>query len=166
MSIPTLHSWDLTPKQAVAPQRELASRIVTDVPLSTCNLVAGADCSYNRFSTTMYAGVVVLRADDLSVVERKGAVGEATFPHVPGLLSFREMPLLLQTFSKLENVPDLVIYEARGMPISAAWALLAISGRLSPSRASAARRRGSSGVSKNPCAVQARQRAGSITTKW
>jgi len=114
MNIPSLHSWDLTPTQAVALQRELASRIVTNVELTECNLIAGADCSYNRFSTTMFAGVVVLRADDLTVVERKGAVGEATFPYVPGLLSFRETPILLQAFAQLENRPDVVMYDGQG----------------------------------------------------
>jgi deoxyribonuclease V len=114
MRIPTLHSWDLTPTQAVALQRELAAQVVTNVPVPECRLVAGADCSYNRFSSTMYAGVVILRADNLSVVEQKGAVGEATFPYVPGLLSFRETPILLQAFAKLGHTPDVVLYDGQG----------------------------------------------------
>jgi deoxyribonuclease V len=115
MRIPTLHSWDLAPTEAVALQRELAGGVVTFVPRPACNLIAGADCSYNRFSTTMYAGVVVLHADDLSVVERKGAVGEAKMPYVPGLLSFREIPVLLQAFAKLEHTPDVVLYDGQGI---------------------------------------------------
>jgi deoxyribonuclease V len=114
MNIPTLHRWGLSPTNAVSLQRQLAARVVTNVPVTTCNLIAGADCSYNRFSTTMYAGVVVLRAADLSVVERKGAVGEATFPYIPGLLSFRETPFVLQAFAKLEHTPDLVICDGQG----------------------------------------------------
>jgi deoxyribonuclease V len=115
MKIPKLHSWDLTPKEAVALQRELAGRVVTNTPVSPCKLIAGADCSYNRFSSTMYAGVVVLRADDLTVVERQGAVGQATFPYVPGLLSFREIPILLEAFANLEHKPDLVVYDGHGI---------------------------------------------------
>jgi deoxyribonuclease V len=115
MKFRALHSWDLSPTEAVALQRQLADQVVTDVPVSACNLIAGADCSYNRFSTTMYAGVVVLRADDLSVVERKGAVGDTTCPYVPGLLSFREIPILLQAFSKLEHVPDIVVADGQGL---------------------------------------------------
>src|SRR5260370_41849514 len=114
MKVRTLHRWDLTPKEAVALQRQLADRVLTDVPVTSCNLIAGADCSYNRFSTTMYAGVVVLRADDLSVVERKGFVGEATFPYVPGLLSFREAPILLSAFAKLDSTPDVVLCDGQG----------------------------------------------------
>jgi deoxyribonuclease V len=115
MNFPTLHAWNLTPTAAVALQKELAGRVRSDVPLQSCNLIAGADCSYNRFSTTIYAGVVVLRADDLRVVERQGAVGETTFPYVPGLLTFREAPTLLQAFAKLEHVPDLVVCDGQGV---------------------------------------------------
>jgi deoxyribonuclease V len=114
MKLPKPHSWDLTPTEAVALQRELADRVVTDTPVTSCKLIAGADCSYNRFSPTMYAGVVVLRADDLSVVERKGAVAQTTFPYVPGLLSFREIPVLLKAFAKLEQTPDVVVYDGQG----------------------------------------------------
>jgi deoxyribonuclease V len=114
MKIAPLHRWDVTPKEAVALQKELARRMVTNVPVRSCNLIAGADCSYNRFSTTRYAGVVVLRCDDLSVVERKGVVAEAKFPYVPGLLSFRETPIVLQAFAKLENTPDVVMCDGQG----------------------------------------------------
>jgi deoxyinosine 3'endonuclease (endonuclease V) len=48
MNIPALDSLDLTPKEAVALQRKLASRVLTNVPSSSCNLIAGADCLYNR----------------------------------------------------------------------------------------------------------------------
>ncbi len=115
MNLPTLHPWNLSPTDAVALQRQLAGQIVSNVAVPTCNLIAGADCSYNRYSTTMYAGVVVLRADDLSVVERKGAVGEAEFPYVPGFLSFREAPILLQAFAKLEHTPDVVMCDGQGL---------------------------------------------------
>jgi deoxyribonuclease V len=114
MKLPKLHSWNLTPTEAVALQRELADRVVTNTPVNSCQLIAGADCSYNRFSPTMYAGVVVLRADDLTIVERKGAVDQTTFPYVPGLLSFREIPVLLQAFAKLQNTPDVVVYDGHG----------------------------------------------------
>src|SRR5262245_50590722 len=84
MKIRRLHDWDLTPPQAVALQRRLAGEVDTTTPLAHWNLIAGADVSYNLYSPVLYAGVVVLRADDLSVVERRGMVAEATFPYVPG----------------------------------------------------------------------------------
>lgn len=114
MRIQNLHDWGLTPREAVALQRQLAGRIVTDTPLPSCRLVAGADVSYNRRSPTLYAGVVVLRVDDLSVVERRGVVADTPFPYVPGLLSFREIPVVLQAIAQLENEPDVFMCDGQG----------------------------------------------------
>jgi deoxyribonuclease V len=115
MKFKTLHSWDLTPTQAVALQRELASKVDDRSPLGPCRLIGGADVSYTRFTSTLYAAVVVLRADDLSVVEKQFAVQETRFPYVPGLLSFREAPALLQAFSRLQCEPDVVLFDGQGL---------------------------------------------------
>jgi deoxyribonuclease V len=114
MKIQSLHSWDLTPTEAIALQRELADRVDTRTPLTQCHLVAGADVSYDRFSNLFYAGVVVLRMEDLSIVETQGVVREVTFPYVPGLLSFRETPVLLDVFAKVRSEPDAVILDGHG----------------------------------------------------
>jgi deoxyribonuclease V len=115
MDIHPLHRWDMAPAEAVALQRELASRIVTDTPLKSWELVAGCDVSHDRFSTTLYAGVVVLRADDFSVVERRAAVAQVEFPYTPGLLSFREAPVLLQALAKVQHTPDVVMCDGQGI---------------------------------------------------
>jgi deoxyribonuclease V len=115
MKVHPLHAWDVTPTEAVALQRKLASQVVTDTPLSSCKLIAGADISYNRFSPIFFAGVVVLRTDDLSVVEKRGVRMEVTFPYVPGLLSFREGPGLLQAFAHVESKPDAVMCDGQGI---------------------------------------------------
>jgi deoxyribonuclease V len=114
VKIQSLHSWDLTPTQAVALQRELAARVDARSPLTHCELVAGADISYNRFSSTLYAAVVVIRMEDASVVETQGTVTDVHFPYVPGLLSFRESPILLETFAKLKTQPDAVMVDGHG----------------------------------------------------
>jgi deoxyribonuclease V len=115
MSASPLHSWDLTPKEAVALQRELASRIETHTPVTKCELIAGADISYSRFSNTMYAGVVVLRMSDMAVVEKQGVVRETNFPYIPGLLSFRETPIVLEAFAQLQTEPDVVMVDGQGI---------------------------------------------------
>ena len=114
MKIHALHSWNVTPPEAIALQRELADRIDMRTPLTHCDLVAGADVSYDRFSNLFYAGVVVLRMDDLTVVEKQGVMREVTFPYVPGLLSFRETPVLLEVFAKIKSEPDAVILDGHG----------------------------------------------------
>jgi deoxyribonuclease V len=109
------HSWSLSAEDAIALQRKLASQVVTNVSLGPVRLIAGADVSYNRFSPIFYAGIVVLKADDLSIVERRGAVAESPFPYVPGLLSFREAPVLLQALERVESQPDVVMFDGQGI---------------------------------------------------
>jgi deoxyribonuclease V len=114
MRIRPLHRWDLSPTDAVALQREYADRIITDAPLSACTLIAGADVSYKKFDPTIYAGVVVLRLPELTVVEQRGAAVECHFPYIPGLLSFREGPAVLEAFAKIQTVPDAVMLDGQG----------------------------------------------------
>ncbi len=114
MNIPPLHPWNLTPKEAIALQKELAAKINTRKCLGKAKLVAGADVSYKRFSSLFHAGVVVFDASDWHLVERQEATDECRFPYVPGLLSFREIPVLLQAFAKLKSRPDVVLYDGHG----------------------------------------------------
>ncbi len=115
MTIQPLHAWDLTPTAAVALQRELACRIDVGTPVGPCDLVAGADVSYNRFSPIMHAAVVVFRVDDGIIVEKQSAVGKSAFPYVPGLLSFREAPIVLEAFAKLKTTPDALMCDGHGL---------------------------------------------------
>lgn len=115
MHIDALHEWDMTPTEAVALQRELASRVEVRTPLAEFDLVAGADISYNRFDPTMYASVIVFRAADGAVVEVQDAISQTRFPYVPGLLTFREGPTLLQAFAKVQTAPQVVIFDGQGL---------------------------------------------------
>lgn len=115
MKIKQLHRWDLSPAEAVALQRELADQVDTRAPLTHCEYVAGADVSYGRFSSRFFAGVVVLRFADLQIVETKGAVRDTPFPYIPGLLSFREAPVLLEAFAQLEHEPDVIFCDGQGI---------------------------------------------------
>ena len=109
-----LHRWDLTPAQAVALQRELAARVEARSPLTGFRLVAGADVSSDR-SGRLIGGVVVVRTEDLAVVERQTAQMQATFPYVPGLLSFREAPVVLEAWSRLRSRPDVLMLDGHGV---------------------------------------------------
>jgi deoxyribonuclease V len=115
MNIHPLHSWDVSEAEAPALQKELAGKVDTHTPLAGYELVAGADVSYNRFSPTFYAAVVVLRASDWGVVEVRGAVRESHFRYVPGLLSFREAPVLLDAFAKVRSRVEVVMIDGQGI---------------------------------------------------
>jgi deoxyribonuclease V len=115
VKIHPLHSWDLTIPEATALQRKLAARVDVRPKLKHCELIAGADISYNRFSPTMYAAVVVLRMDDLSVVEVRGASTDVAFRYQPGYLSFREAPALIEAFARVKSEPDAVMLDGQGI---------------------------------------------------
>jgi deoxyribonuclease V len=110
-----LHTWDVTPEEAIRLQRELAPRVVRrDVGLRTPRLVAGMDVSYDKGSPWIYAAIVVLRLPDLSEVETAGVRTRAEFPYVPGLLSFREAPAGLQAWARLATRPDCLLCDGHG----------------------------------------------------
>src|SRR5262249_16296692 len=110
-----LHSWNLTTTEARDLQKVLASRVDVASPLPRWKLVAAADVSYSKFENWLCAAVVVMRADTLELVERVGLIGDATFPYVPGLLSFREAPTVLEAFERLTHRPDVVLCDGQGL---------------------------------------------------
>ncbi len=113
--VPALHPWVLDLAEARKVQKELAARVDTTRPLAPYQTVAGADVSYNKYSPVLYAAVVVLRADTLEVIDRAGVVAEAGFPYVPGFLSFREAPAVIEAFRKLSIPPDVLICDGQGI---------------------------------------------------
>jgi deoxyribonuclease V len=111
-----LHTWDVTPEEAIRLQRELAPRVVgRDAGLRTPRLIAGMDVSYDKGSPWIYAAIVVLRLPDLSEVETVGVRTRAGFPYVPGLLSFREAPAGLEAWARLATRPDCLICDGHGL---------------------------------------------------
>ncbi len=115
MKVHQLHAWDLSPTTAVALQKELRSQIVLQPLPTNIELVAGADVSFNKFSEVIYAGIVVLRLSDLTVVAKAGVVTTTKFPYIPGLLSFREAPALLEAWEKLDVRPDVLVLDGQGI---------------------------------------------------
>ncbi|HKY05998.1 MAG TPA: deoxyribonuclease V [Blastocatellia bacterium] len=110
-----LHDWDLKPAEAVELQKDLRSRVQITPPANPVSLVAGCDISFNKFSETVYAGIVVLRLPELEVVDQATAVTETRFPYIPGLLSFRETPALLEAWSRLQTAPDVIVLDGQGL---------------------------------------------------
>lgn len=107
---------DLTPKEAAALQRELAG-LLQSQPLPFPReglLVAGADCSYEKRATDGFAAIVVCSWPSLEVHEVGRFSGVVPFPYVPGLLSFRELPLLDRAWKSLSRKPDLLVLDGQG----------------------------------------------------
>ncbi|HSA58779.1 MAG TPA: deoxyribonuclease V [bacterium] len=115
MVIPELHRWDLPPRDAIDLQTQLASRIVLKDEPGEIRTVAGADLSIDTRSGTGYGGVIVFEFPSLREIERVSATGPLTFPYIPGLLSFREGPILLKAFERLTNTPDVLLFDGQGI---------------------------------------------------
>ncbi len=116
MQFKNLHGWDLTPQEAIALQKDLAGRVVLQDTLGEAwSLVAGVDVSYRMHAKEFHAAVVVLDVTSLEVIEEASASGMVNFPYVPGLLSFRELPVLLEAFRALVTVPDVIVADGQGI---------------------------------------------------
>lgn len=116
MEITSLHAWDLSPAQAIELQRQLAPRVVRAgvLPEADVRLVAGADVAFERGHGRAVGVVVLLSYPDLTVVERVAIETPVRFPYVPGLLSFRETPVLIEAFARLSRRPDLLLVDGHG----------------------------------------------------
>jgi len=110
-----VNQWNVTPKEAVALQKELREKVRL-VPLGKKPaLIGGADVSMNRFAKDGYAGFVVLDASTLRMVSHSVVAAEIPFPYIPGLLSFREIPMLLEAWEKLRQKPDVLVVDGVGI---------------------------------------------------
>jgi len=108
--------FDLTVAQAVEQQKALRSRVVLPPPAGFApRLVAGVDVSMERFGRTGYAGIVVLEQPGLRTVDEASIVAPLEFPYVPGLLSFRELPLIVSAWARLATHPDVLIFDGQGL---------------------------------------------------
>lgn len=105
----------IRPRDAVVLQRELASRVEPRNRFRALRTVAGADVALDPKRKLGFAVAAVFRLPGLEEVERAHAEGPLEFPYVPGLLSFREGPLLLAAFAKLARLPDLLIFDGQGI---------------------------------------------------
>jgi deoxyribonuclease V len=106
------HPWDVTPREAVAIQRDLADHVRFEPLPPDLDTVAGVDVSVR--GDRVRTAIVVLRLEDLEVVDHVTWEGPVTFPYVPGLLSFREMPAVLPALDRMKVEPDVFMLDAQG----------------------------------------------------
>ena len=115
MHIINRHGWQVSISQAMAIQKELAAEVSRVSHITAPRLIAGVDISVNQWTKTGTGAVVVLSYPDLEIVETKVVTDRVDFPYIPGLLSFREAPLLLAAFEKIILTPDLVLVDGQGI---------------------------------------------------
>lgn len=115
MKIRQLHPWDVSNHKAIEIQKTLSSELVfTNLP-KKINSIAGTDVSCSKKSDTVWAGVVVLSYPQLEKMEERWATGTISFPYISGLLSFREIPLVLEAIKQVRSEPDLFFCDGQGI---------------------------------------------------
>ena len=114
MRIRTLHPWTVSPQEAIAIQLRLRSqlRLEGTGPFAT---VAGIDVAYDTRSKLMFAGVVIMSGDGRELLDHATATAIADFPYIPGLLSFREIPAVIEAWQQLKTPADCLICDGHGL---------------------------------------------------
>ncbi|WP_018626494.1 deoxyribonuclease V [Niabella aurantiaca] len=106
---------NLTPSEAIAIQHELRERIdLTSFP-GPVRYIGGADISFNKYETTVYAGIVVLKYPQMVVQTHASVTCTVQFPYISGLLAFREVPALLKAWEQLTLKPDILVLDGHGI---------------------------------------------------
>jgi deoxyribonuclease V len=108
-----MHSWDVTPGEALRIQEELRRRVSLERCFNHIVTVAGADVSF--FENEVAAVVVVFEYETMKVVDEAVVTSPCSFPYIPGLLTFREGPVLLQAFAKVTRTPDVILFDGQGI---------------------------------------------------
>jgi deoxyribonuclease V len=111
-----LHSWNLTYKGAVDVQRRLQSGLILTPLEKTVRFVGGADVSYAKKERShLFGAIVVIDIEKMEVIEAVTEEGEADFRYIPGLLSFREIPVLLKALERIRRVPEVFVLDGQGI---------------------------------------------------
>lgn len=105
--------WKLSEEEAIDKQKELAQAVILEGELGSCHIIAGIDVGYSKDNQKATASVVILD-QNLSLIEAVIAEEKVVFPYIPGLLSFRELPLILHAMKKLSQIPQLLICDGAG----------------------------------------------------
>lgn len=102
-------------KEAIALQKILKDQVITQDNFTGIEYIAGIDCSYDIKSNLSFAVITILKRDELIPLETVRAQLPTCFPYIPGLLSFRELPVILSAYKKLHMKPHLLMVDGHGI---------------------------------------------------
>ncbi len=115
MKIHQRHEWPLTVEEAIAIQTHLQPEVIIEDQLTNVQYIAGVDMGFEEDGTVSRAAVVVLNFPSLQLHEQAIARRPTTFPYIPGFLSFREVPAVLDALEKISTTPDLILCDGQGI---------------------------------------------------
>ena len=109
------HPWVKTVAEAKEIQEKLRNQVITQDCLGEVRYIAGTDVGFKNNYTITQSAVAVLSFPELELVETAISQIPTTFPYIPGYLSFREIPAILQAMEKLQTIPDLILCDGQGL---------------------------------------------------
>jgi deoxyribonuclease V len=110
------HPWPVILEEAIAIQESLRNQVIrSDKLKQPVQYVAGVDMGFESNGTISRAAVAVLSFPDLQVVETSLAHRPTSFPYIPGFLSFREIPAVLDALEKIQITPDIILCDGQGI---------------------------------------------------
>ncbi|WP_413174182.1 deoxyribonuclease V [Anabaena azotica] len=116
MKIYQSHAWPSTVEEAITIQETLRNLVITTDQLNTpIQHVAGVDLGFLEDGKMSRAAVAVLSFPDLQIVETSLAYRPTSFPYIPGFLSFREIPAILDALEKIKTIPDIILCDGQGI---------------------------------------------------
>jgi len=115
MEVERLHNWQVSITEALDIQLRLAAKVSKVSEVTTPRFIAGVDISVGKTREMATGAVIILSYPELSLVETKIVNEKLNFPYIPGLLSFRESPLILAACEKLTVTPDLILVDGQGI---------------------------------------------------
>lgn len=107
--------WNLSAKEAISLQKDLSKKVKIQPLKKKINLIGGCDVSMNLFAKDGFAGFVTLSYPTCNKLDKSVVKDKINFPYIPGLLSFREIPILLKAWQKLKTKPDLIVVDGVGI---------------------------------------------------
>ncbi|HAY22366.1 MAG TPA: deoxyribonuclease V [Desulfobacterales bacterium] len=107
--------WPPTYEEARRLQALLRSQVRLAPLPHPPRLLAGVDVSYSKAERKIFGSIVIMNFPEMTVVETAGMTGEERFPYIPGLLSFREAPILLEALAKIQHRPELILVDGQGI---------------------------------------------------
>jgi deoxyribonuclease V len=113
--INSIHPWVKTTEEAKQIQAQLCTKVINEDSLSKVNYVAGVDVGFEDNYALTKAAVAVLSYPNLELVETAIACIPTTFPYIPGFLSFREVPAILEALKQLKIEPNLILGDGQGL---------------------------------------------------
>ena len=109
------HPWPQTIEEAIAIQEQLRSEVITENQGSPVRYVAGVDVGYDSTDEVSRAAVTVLSFPDLQQQQQAVVSSATAFPYIPGFLSFREVPAVLEALENISLRPDLILCDGQGL---------------------------------------------------